>query len=115
MQYTIKEAGSAWGDNGDMYSVTFEEEYGEPTIVKSPQQPKPGDKISGQRKRTAKGKMMLYPPFKLDEKQKAIYLGQSLNLAVEHCTDSSDPTTVKAWTEMYYDVIIELAEEKLNG
>lgn len=112
-KYTIKEAGKAWGDDGDMYSVTFEEHENEPVIIRSPRQPKAGDTITGIIKPTAKGKLMLHPPFKLDRKQANITAQWAVGNAAPLCVDPFDnPKELYNKAEILFDTAMKLSESK---
>ena len=114
MKYTIKESdGKAWGDENNMYTVTFEEEHSEPTIVKSPRAPSPGDTISGERRKTQSGKWMLYPPFKLDRKQANITAQWAVGNAVQMCVDPfENPEELYSKAEILFDTAMKLSEVK---
>lgn len=115
MKLTLKEIGKPFGDNQEWVSVTFEEKHNVPTMINTDEFEtlEVGKQIEGKFTTTKSGRPRLIPdkPFELDDKQKSIYLGQAMNLAVAYCPDSSDKESIKQYVDLYYGILVESAKE----
>lgn len=118
-KYTIKEVGKRFGDANDWLPVVFEEHTNEPVLLNMPAnvEIKPGMTISGKIGTTKSGKPKLVKdePFKLDMRQAMIIAQSQIAHAIQMASDHTNAKEVRDLTEMYFDIVMDIAKERGNG